>query len=119
VFNYNNYNPNPLSCVYLYREGFSGSDEENMLYMVIERFKTPGALDVYRRVQDQGRQVPQGLEYVSSWVDLEFATCYQLMQTDDVTLFDQWTNYWKDLVDFEIIPVRTSAEAREVIAPRL
>lgn len=90
-----------------------------MLYMVIERFKAEGAAQVYRRAKEQGRMLPDGLEYVSSWVDLDFAICFQLMKTDNESLFEQWTSQWNDLVDFKIIPVRTSAEAFEVIAPRL
>jgi hypothetical protein len=89
-----------------------------MLYMVIEHFKH-GAPEVYRRARDKGRMLPDGLEYVSSWVDLEFKTCYQLMRTDDASLFAVWTNAWRDLVEFEIVPVRTSAEAAQVIAPQL
>ena len=90
-----------------------------MLYMVIERFKTPGAIEVYRRARDQGRMLPDGLEYVSSWVDLDFTVCFQLMQTEDETLFEQWVSRWQDLVEFEIIPVQSSAEAMAAIAPRL
>ena len=89
-----------------------------MLYMVIERFKKP-AEEIYRRARDKGRMMPEGLEYVSSWVDLEFKVCYQLMQTDDESLFPVWIDSWKDLVEFEIIPVKTSKEAMEVIAPKL
>ena len=58
--------------------------------------------------------IPGGLEYVSSWVDLEFKTCYQLMRTEDASLFAVWMDAWKDLVGFQIVPVRTSAEAAEV-----
>jgi hypothetical protein len=90
-----------------------------MLYMVIERFKTPGAIEVYRRARDQGRMLPEGLDYISSWVDLDFTTCFQLMQTEDETLFEQWISRWRDLVEFEIIPVQSSAEAMTTIAPRL
>jgi len=90
-----------------------------MLYMVIERFKTPGALEVYRRARDEGRLMPDGLDYVSSWVDLEFTACFQLMRTDNEALFETWVSRWQDLVDFEIIPVQTSAEAMQAIAPRL
>ena len=90
-----------------------------MLYMVIERFRAGAAPEVYRRARDRGRMMPDGLEYVSSWVDLEFKTCYQLMRTMDASLFAVWTDAWKDLVEFEIAPVRTSAEAAQVIAPRL
>ena len=90
-----------------------------MLYMVVERFKEGAAVKVYRRARDRGRMTPPGLEYVSSWVDLDFRTCYQLMRTEDAVLFSTWTDAWKDLVDFEIIPVRTSAEASQLIAPKL
>jgi hypothetical protein len=90
-----------------------------MLYMVIERFKDAGAVAVYRRAKEQGRMLPDGLEYVSSWVDPDFTICFQLMKTEDEVLFAQWMSNWSDLVDFEIIPVRTSAEAFQVIAPRL
>jgi hypothetical protein len=90
-----------------------------MLYMVVERFKVPGAIEIYRRARDQGRLVPEGLEYVSSWVDLGFTTCFQLMKTEDERLFEQWISRWKDLIDFEIIPVRTSADATQAIASHL
>jgi hypothetical protein len=90
-----------------------------MLYMVIERFKEGTAPEVYRRARDKGRMLPEGLEYVSSWVDLEFTTCYQLMRTEDISLFALWTNAWQDLAEFTIVPVRTSAEAAQVIAPQL
>ncbi len=90
-----------------------------MLYMVVERFKTSDAARIYRRAREQGRMLPDGLTYVSSWVDHDFTVCFQLMETGDETLFEQWTSKWNDLVDFEIIPVRTSAEAAALIASRL
>jgi hypothetical protein len=87
--------------------------------MVYEKFKTAGAREVYRRSREKGRMLTAGLNYVSSWVDLEFTRCFQLMETEDFSLFSQWTAQWQDLVEFEIIPVRTSAEAMAVIAPAL
>lgn len=90
-----------------------------MLYMVVERFAAGRAPEIYRRVRDQGRMIPEGLEYVSSWVDLDFKTCYQIMRTDDPSLFASWMEAWKGLIEFEIVPVRTSAEAAQVIAPPL
>jgi len=87
--------------------------------MVYEKFKSIGAKDVYRRSKEKGRMLPEGLHYVSSWVDLEFTRCFQLMETDDITLFSTWTEQWRDIVDFEIIPVRTSADAMVEIAPTL
>ena len=89
------------------------------LYMVVERFKNKGAVAVYRRFRDRGRLAPEGLVYVSSWVDYRFERCYQLMETRDRALLDQWMANWSDLVDFEVHPVMTSNEAAEKIAPRL
>jgi len=83
----------------------------NNLYMVIERFKDAPA--VYRRFRERGRLAPEGLRYVSSWVDETLARCFQLMETDDRDLLDQWIANWTDLVDFEVYPVITSAEAAE------
>ena len=89
-----------------------------MLYMVIERFREGAAPEIYRRFRERGRMAPEGLEYVASWVDHEFRTCWQLMKTEDPKLFEPWVEAWKDLGDFEIVPVRTSAEAAEVMVRR-
>jgi len=89
------------------------------LFMVIERYRNGDAVPVYRRFRDRGRLAPDGLAYVASWVDYDLRICYQLMETDDRALLDQWIANWTDLVDFEIVPVVTSAEAAERIAPRL
>ncbi len=89
------------------------------LYMVIETFKDGDAVPVYRRFRDSGRLAPAGLSYVSSWVTEEMDRCYQLMETDDRTLLDQWMAKWSDIVDFEVQPVISSKEAAERIGPRL
>jgi hypothetical protein len=89
------------------------------LYMVIEHFKGGDAVPVYRRFRDRGRMAPDGLTYVSSWVDLDFRRCYQVMETDDPSLLDEWLARWSDLVDFEVFPVMTSMDAVERLAPRL
>lgn len=89
------------------------------LYMVIEKFKGGDAVLVYRRFRDQGRLASEGLTYVSSWVDVNLERCYQVMETNNRELLDEWISHWSDLIDFEVHPVITSAEAREKIAPRL
>jgi hypothetical protein len=81
-----------------------------LLYMVIERF-TLGAPPVYERAAELGRRLPDGLRYVDSWVDDRLERCFQLMETDDPRLFDEWIARWADLAEFEIVPVITSAEA--------
>ena len=90
-----------------------------MLYMIIEHFRDGDPLPVYRRFRDQGRLAPDGLRYVSSWVTGDFRRCYQVMECEDPQLLDRWTARWADLIDFEIIPVMTSADAVTATAPRL
>ena len=88
-----------------------------MLYIVIESFKDPVA--VYRRFRDRGRMAPDGLSYVNSWVTPDVKRCYQVMECADRSQLDAWLARWSDLVDFEVVPVITSAEAFEKIKPRL
>ena len=83
-----------------------------MLYMVIERFHEGAGPEVYKRVRERGRMMPDGLVYVSSWITDDLTTCYQVMETDDPGLFGQWTANWEDLMAFEIKPVLTSAQVR-------
>jgi hypothetical protein len=90
-----------------------------MLYMVLERYKDGAAPEIYRRARERGRLMPEGLRYVSSWVDHDFQRCFQLMETEDASLFDSWIPAWADLVDFEVIPVRTSAEAAQIMKGQL
>jgi Protein of unknown function (DUF3303) len=78
--------------------------------MVVERF-THGAAPVYARAAEHGRLLPAGLKYVDSWIDQRLDRCYQLMETDDSDLLDEWTARWSDLVEFEVVPVITSADA--------
>ena len=87
-----------------------------MLYMVIERFKDGAVPQIYQRFREKGRMMPAGLEYVSSWIAEDLKTCWQVMQTADPALFQRWTENWSDLMEFEIIPVRTSAEMVNLMA---
>jgi len=80
-----------------------------MLYFVIERFKSAeAAAAVYQRFAERGRMLPDGLTYVESWVEENLNRCFQLMETDDPQLFDEWISHWSDLVDFEVVPVKNS-----------
>ena len=90
-----------------------------MLYMIIEHFKNDDPVPVYRRFRDRGRLAPNGLQYVSSWVDEKLERCFQIMETADRNLLDQWITNWSDIVEFEVFPVVSSREATETIAPRL
>jgi hypothetical protein len=90
-----------------------------MLFMVIERFRNRDAKAVYRRFRDNGRMMPDGLRYVGSWIEVNFDRCFQLMECEDARLLQQWMVNWTDLMDFEVVPVATSEETREVILPTL
>ena len=90
-----------------------------MLFMIIETFRGGDARPVYRRFRERGRLAPEGLRYVASWVTEDFLRCYQVMECDDRALLDAWLARWEDLVDFEVLPVMTSADAAAAIAPRL
>lgn len=90
-----------------------------MLYLVIEHFKNGDAVPVYRRFRDRGRMTPDGLDYVSSWVDFRLERCYQIMETSYPELIEQWIENWSDLVDFEIIPVMPSDVARQSVESKL
>jgi len=83
-----------------------------MLFMVVEHY-TDGPGPIYRRAAERGRMLPEGLRYVDSWVvdDGALDRCFQLMETDDPSLFDVWLENWRDLGTFDVIPVISSAEA--------
>jgi hypothetical protein len=90
-----------------------------MVYMIVEHFRNGDPLPVYRRFRDQGRLAPSGVDYVTSWVSEDFRRCFQVMKCDDRRLLDEWIALWDDLMDFEVVPVMSSAEARAALSPRL
>jgi hypothetical protein len=88
--------------------------------MIIERFRDDDMLPVYKRVRDHGRMIPEGLKYVDSWVEPNFSRCFQLMECDNLRLLQEWILNWRGSgATFEIVPVLTSKETREVVAPYL
>ena len=95
---------------------FGGTE---LLYMIIEHFKNQDPVPVYRRFQDRGRLAPEGLQYVSSWVDEKLERCFQLMETEHPKHLDEWLANWNDLVEFEVYPVMSSTEAAEKVSSRL
>jgi hypothetical protein len=90
-----------------------------MLYMVVETFRDGDARPVYRRFRDRGRLAPEGLHYVASWVTDDLTRCFQVMECDDRALLDAWMDQWRDIVDFDVTPVMTSAAAAALVAPDL
>ncbi len=91
-----------------------------MLFMVIERFQDNDMVPVYRRVMEAGRKLPDGLKYIDSWVEANFGRCFQLMECDDLRLLQQWILQWRGAgVRFEIVPVVSNKDTREIVAPVL
>jgi hypothetical protein len=87
-----------------------------VLYMVVETYRQ-GPEAVYARAAERGRMLPAGLAYVESWVEKRgLSRCFQLMETENPNLFDEWIASWRDLVEFEIVPVITSSDAAARIA---
>jgi hypothetical protein len=83
-----------------------------MLFMVIERFKGRDPVPVYQRLRESGRSLPDGLRYLESWVEVNFDRCFQLMECEDARLLMQWVLHWRDLGEFEVVPVSPSQEVR-------
>jgi hypothetical protein len=84
--------------------------------MIVEHFRNGDPVPVYRRFRQHGRLAPAGLVYVSSWVDEKLERCFQLMEADNVEHINEWIANWNDIVDFEVYPVITSAEAAERVS---
>jgi len=89
-----------------------------LLYMIVEHFKNRDPVPVYRRFLERGRLAPDGLQYVSSWVDAKIERCFQLMETADRNFIDEWIANWSDIVEFEVYPVISSQEAAEIVSAR-
>lgn len=91
-----------------------------MLFMMIERFADNDMTPVYQRVRERGRGLPDGLEFVDSWVEPSFARCFQLMRCDDPKLLQQWVLHWRGTgMTTEIVPVVPSAETRAIVTAYL
>jgi len=91
-----------------------------MLFMIVERFRDNDMIPTYQRVRAEGRMFPDGLKYIDSWVEPNFSRCFQLMECDDLRLLQQWILNWRGSgTTFEIVPVVTSKETREIVAPLL
>jgi hypothetical protein len=63
--------------------------------------------------------LPDGLQYVDSWVEVNHRRCFQLMECDDMRRFQQWVACWHDLVDFEIVAVHKSEDVAAVYEAEL
>lgn len=90
-----------------------------MKFMVIERFRDQDAVSVYRRFQDRGRLMPEGIAFVASWVEVNLDRCFQIVECDDPALLQTWIAHWTDVASFEIVAITTGAETKAALAPHL
>lgn len=74
-------------------------------YMLIETFRPGRKTEVYERFARCGRMLPEGLMYIDSWLEKDGDRCFQLMETNDYSLFQEWIEHWKDITDFEIVEI--------------
>jgi len=88
-----------------------------MQYMIVEHFRGGRPEAVYARFRERGRMAPEGLRYVASWVTRDGTGCYQVMECEERALLDQWMAAWADLVEFDVLPVMSSAEAAAAFSP--
>jgi len=84
-----------------------------MQYMIIERFHPGKVKTMYQRFAEKGRMLPDGVNYINSWINESVTVCYQLMESESPWKLQEWMDHWKDLVDFEVVPVISSAQAKE------
>ncbi len=90
-----------------------------MLFMVIENIRSQDGIAVYRRFRDKGRMTPDGLKFVGSWTEANLGRVFQLMECDDVALFQRWVARWSDLVAFEIVPVIAGKDTADALSGQL
>ncbi len=86
-----------------------------MMYMIVERFNTGKVKQLYKTFEEKGRQLPDGLTYINSWINEDVTVCYQLMETDEESKIQAWIMNWKHFADFEIIKVISSEEAKQKV----
>ena len=85
---------------------------------MLEHFTAAASVEIYRRVREGGRSLPDGLRYVDSWVRVDLRGCFPLMECDDPLPLQQWIADWGDLADFEVVPVTPSGATQDLMARR-
>ena len=86
-----------------------------MQYMIIERFHPGKEKTMYRRFAEKGRMLPQGVNYINSWINEPVTICYQVMESESPEKLQEWIDQWKDLVNFEVVPVISSEQAKKKV----
>ena len=81
-----------------------------MLFMVVERFKDGDEKRIGERFRQHGRMMPADIAYHASWLDPATMRCFQVMEAPTRAALDPWLERWRDLMEFEVVVVETSAE---------
>ena len=86
-----------------------------MTFLIIEKFKEDKVNALYLRLEEKGRLLSPGIQYVNSWIDMDITTCYQIMKAKSIGQVQEWLFQWQEFADFEIIPVMDSDIARKIV----
>lgn len=86
-----------------------------MLYIITEHFHKDKVKQLYHCFAEKGRMLPEGVSYINSWINEDVSICYQAMESDATERIEEWIGNWNDLSDFEVIPIITSAQAKEKV----
>src|ERR1044071_7634263 len=77
----------------------TNQEARRVQYLVIEHFRNRDPVPIYRRLRERGRLMPEGLSYVASWILDDLSRCYQIMETTNRALLEEWMAGWADLID--------------------
>ena len=83
------------------------------LILVIEHWRPGTAAAIYKRFRETGRGLPDTVTVHGSWVDSSLSTCWQIMDAPSSEEMEVWTTHWSDLMEIEVVPVITGAEAAQ------
>lgn len=83
--------------------------------MIIERFHPGKVKAMYQRFAEKGRMLPDGVSYINSWINESVTICYQVMESESPEKLKLWMEKWNDLVEFEVVPVISSSQAKEKV----
>ncbi|MEQ9376905.1 MAG: DUF3303 family protein [Imperialibacter sp.] len=84
-----------------------------MNYMIVEKFRPGKVKELYKRFDEKGRLMPEGVTYINSWIDEKVEVCFQLMEAESMEKLQEWMDAWSDLCEFEVFPVISSADAKQ------
>ena len=67
------------------------------------------------RFLETGAPPPEGVKLLHRWFTASHSQGFMLVETDDASHLFRWTSEWADLIDFQVEPVITDAEAAPIL----